>query len=100
MESIGIYEYNSKELIGHGAFAVVYRGRVKMVSAFLTINTHDSCRFGIDLVCFSYVVCLNLSWCNCVGKSRFEMTFLLTRVSTASVRQRTAMLGTDAIAAI
>jgi hypothetical protein len=32
MESIGIYEYHSKDLIGHGAFAVVYKGRVKMVS--------------------------------------------------------------------
>jgi hypothetical protein len=32
MESIGMYEYSSKELIGHGAFAVVYRGRVKLVS--------------------------------------------------------------------
>lgn len=27
-----MYEYNSKDLIGHGAFAVVYRGRVRMVS--------------------------------------------------------------------
>ena len=32
MDTIGIYEYNSKDLIGHGAFAVVYKGRVKMVS--------------------------------------------------------------------
>ncbi len=32
METVGFYEYNSKDLIGHGAFAVVYRGRVKMVS--------------------------------------------------------------------
>ncbi|XP_043518115.1 serine/threonine-protein kinase unc-51 isoform X2 [Frieseomelitta varia] len=27
MEFIGDYEYNSKDLIGHGAFAVVFRGR-------------------------------------------------------------------------
>ena len=32
MESVGIYEYSTKDLIGHGAFAVVYRGRLKMVS--------------------------------------------------------------------
>ena len=32
MESVGIYEYRSKDLIGHGAFAVVYKGRIKMVS--------------------------------------------------------------------
>jgi len=29
MESIGIYEYRTKDLIGHGAFAVVYRGRIR-----------------------------------------------------------------------
>uniref|UniRef100_A0A1B0CSK6 Protein kinase domain-containing protein n=3 Tax=Lutzomyia longipalpis TaxID=7200 RepID=A0A1B0CSK6_LUTLO len=27
MEIVGDYEYNSKDLIGHGAFAVVYKGR-------------------------------------------------------------------------
>lgn len=27
METIGDYEYNSKDLIGHGAFAVVFKGR-------------------------------------------------------------------------
>ncbi|XP_065159992.1 serine/threonine-protein kinase unc-51 isoform X1 [Atheta coriaria] len=29
METIGDYEYNSKDLIGHGAFAVVFKGRHK-----------------------------------------------------------------------
>ena len=38
METVGFYEYNSKDLIGHGAFAVVYRGRVKMVRSFNTIK--------------------------------------------------------------
>ena len=32
METIGNYEYRSKDLIGHGAFAVVYRGRTRTVS--------------------------------------------------------------------
>lgn len=32
MESVGDYEYNSKDLIGHGAFAVVFKGRHKQVS--------------------------------------------------------------------
>lgn len=31
MDSIGIYEYNKKDLIGHGAFAIVYKGRQKQV---------------------------------------------------------------------
>ena len=30
--TVGIYEYSTKDLIGHGAFAVVYKGRLKMVS--------------------------------------------------------------------
>ncbi|XP_059090467.1 serine/threonine-protein kinase unc-51-like isoform X1 [Tigriopus californicus] len=29
MESLGLYEYSSKDLIGHGAFAVVYKGRFR-----------------------------------------------------------------------
>jgi len=33
METIGAYEYYTKDLIGHGAFAVVYRGRFRAVSA-------------------------------------------------------------------
>lgn len=28
---IGDYEYNSKDLIGHGAFAVVFKGRNRKV---------------------------------------------------------------------
>ena len=38
MESVGIYEYRSKDLIGHGAFAVVYRGRIKMVRIIIYIT--------------------------------------------------------------
>jgi len=33
-ESVGDYEYNSKDLIGHGAFAVVFKGRNKKVRIF------------------------------------------------------------------
>ncbi|KAK9696247.1 Protein kinase domain [Popillia japonica] len=29
MESVGDYEYNTKDLIGQGAFAVVYKGKSK-----------------------------------------------------------------------
>ena len=29
MDSIGDFEYNKKDLIGHGAFAIVYKGRPK-----------------------------------------------------------------------
>lgn len=32
MEVVGDFEYNSKDLIGHGAFAVVFKGRHRKVS--------------------------------------------------------------------
>lgn len=31
MEVVGEYEYSTKDLIGHGAFAVVFKGRHKQV---------------------------------------------------------------------
>lgn len=37
MEIVGDYEYNSKDLIGHGAFAVVFKGRHRAVS-FIYLN--------------------------------------------------------------
>ena len=37
MDSIGNFEYNKKDLIGHGAFAIVYKGRQKTVFIFLYI---------------------------------------------------------------
>lgn len=35
MEIVGDYEYNSKDLIGHGAFAVVFKGRHRKVCIIL-----------------------------------------------------------------
>lgn len=32
METIGQFEYNDKDMLGHGAFAVVYKGRFINVS--------------------------------------------------------------------
>jgi hypothetical protein len=34
METVGNFEFNKKDLIGHGAFAVVFRGRHKEVCCF------------------------------------------------------------------
>lgn len=34
MEIVGDFEYNAKDLIGHGAFAVVFKGRHKKVIRF------------------------------------------------------------------
>lgn len=40
MESVGEYEYAAKDLIGHGAFAVVFKGRHKKVRKWRIINAH------------------------------------------------------------
>lgn len=45
MECVGDFEYNSKDLIGHGAFAVVFKGRHKKVR-----NTIRNCS------CFSLML--------------------------------------------
>jgi hypothetical protein len=34
MDTIGNFEYNKKDLIGHGAFAIVYKGRHKAVQLY------------------------------------------------------------------
>jgi hypothetical protein len=41
MEIIGDYEYNSKDLIGHGAFAVVFKGRNRKVRKKNVFKKHD-----------------------------------------------------------
>lgn len=33
MEVVGDFEYSKRDLVGHGAFAVVFRGRHRQVSA-------------------------------------------------------------------
>lgn len=38
MEVIGDYEYNKKDLIGHGAFAVVFKGRSRKVNKSLCLK--------------------------------------------------------------
>lgn len=38
-ECVGDYEYNSKDLIGHGAFAVVFKGRNKRTNQCVAIKS-------------------------------------------------------------
>ena len=47
MDSIGNFEYNKKDLIGHGAFAIVYKGRQKQVNFTKELNLTNlsSCKF-------------------------------------------------------
>lgn len=42
MELVGDFEYNPKELIGHGAFAVVFRGRHKKVKKLRAKKTYTA----------------------------------------------------------
>ena len=35
MQSVGDYEYGQSDLIGHGAFALVFKGREKIVSTYI-----------------------------------------------------------------
>lgn len=48
MEVVGDYEYNTKDLIGHGAFAVVYKGTHRKVSALSTTTTINSSSKSIN----------------------------------------------------
>ena len=52
LTSVGIYEFNAKDLIGHGAFAVVYKGRLKTVSVIIS-SFHHSCR---NWICYGHSV--------------------------------------------
>ena len=38
MEIVGDYEYSKKDLIGHGAFAVVFKGRTRKVPIFFVLK--------------------------------------------------------------
>lgn len=38
MNIVGEYEYSSKDMLGHGAFAVVYKGRHRKVSKYTYTN--------------------------------------------------------------
>lgn len=53
MESVGKFEFSRRDLIGHGAFAVVFRGRHKEVNfyiyifLFLPISVCSRCTYTI-----------------------------------------------------
>lgn len=51
METIGKFEFSRKDLIGHGAFAVVFKGRHKEVNRFCSFVClfHDLSGEGLPL---------------------------------------------------
>ncbi|KAK9297816.1 hypothetical protein QLX08_008584 [Tetragonisca angustula] len=61
MEIVGDYEYNTKDLIGHGAFAVVFRGRHRKE---LTELHHENVVALLDCKESNYNVFLVMEYCN------------------------------------
>lgn len=64
MEVVGDYEYSKKDLIGHGAFAVVFKGRHRKVNMFmhtLIILTKLSQLYN-DLFCYRLLMSLFIIW--------------------------------------
>lgn len=58
-ESIGDYEYTKKDLIGHGAFAIVYKGRYREVRR--SMNLHLEC---LQRLCRERLAVLRVAWSN------------------------------------
>lgn len=54
MEIVGDYEYNSKDLIGHGAFAMVFKGRLRKVSDLTSYFSIFYCLFMFPIIPRSY----------------------------------------------
>lgn len=70
---IGDYEYNSKDLIGHGAFAVVFKGRnrkVRMCYSFFGLS------FTYLINCFVHCLCEGLQIINQSNKIKLYRTNL------------------------
>ncbi|XP_029050091.1 serine/threonine-protein kinase unc-51 isoform X3 [Osmia bicornis bicornis] len=61
MEIVGDYEYNTKDLIGHGAFAVVFRGRHRKE---LTELHHENVVALLDCKESNHNVFLVMEYCN------------------------------------
>lgn len=69
METVGDFEYNPKELIGHGAFAVVFRGRHKKVQNLRKKNRFptSSAVVGENFIPCSVSSCSYLISCDVTG---------------------------------
>jgi hypothetical protein len=50
MEVVGDYEYSKKDLIGHGAFAVVFKGRHRKVQILSHLHVSNEIRRRTDLL--------------------------------------------------
>ena len=50
METVGKFEFNRKDLIGHGAFAVVFKGRHKEVTFISETDVSMSLLMNVRLM--------------------------------------------------
>lgn len=61
MEIVGDYEYSSRDLIGHGAFAVVFKGRLRNVSwlvlDFMVVSSIKGSYKSIIFSRLQYIIC-------------------------------------------
>lgn len=53
MEIVGDYEYSSRDLIGHGAFAVVFKGRLRNASIITNFMGLTSVKSSFNVITFS-----------------------------------------------
>lgn len=89
MEVVGEYEYSTKDLIGHGAFAVVFKGRHRQVSkaAWLTsVMVHGEpapwgplSRLPLVLIAFMFHMSCTCGTVNCMNHTlqRFSPRYTL-----------------------
>lgn len=64
METVGKFEFSRKDLIGHGAFAVVFKGRHREVS-ITTLQVYNT-----FYCCYKEIRCLFLRQICCAVKCR------------------------------
>ena len=65
MEIVGDYEYSKKDLIGHGAFAVVFKGRTRKVQIFFV--------FGLIFFFFFFFFAFFFFACKCHMQSTYNL---------------------------
>lgn len=56
MENVGDFEFSKKDLIGHGAFAVVFRGRHKEVTHCNHQYSHDNFLSYYNTIVYLFII--------------------------------------------
>ena len=56
VNSVGEYQYNTSDIIGHGAFAIVFKGRSKLVNIIILHSMQQYLIF----ICLYTIIDLNI----------------------------------------